>query len=89
LSILDLPDFSNALGQGYSASKALFEAALITVGRNRSLLICERCRAGQMIEYRRKLGDGSRTAEIIGMKCDRCGYTELDNDEDVWAAVGL
>ena len=42
-----------------------------------------------MIEYRRKLGQGERTAEITGRRCDRCGYTELDNDEDVWSAVGL
>ena len=52
-------------------------------------MICERCRAGQMVEYRRRLGAGPKTAEIVGRKCDRCGYTEIDNDEDVWAAVGL
>lgn len=42
-----------------------------------------------MVEYQRRLGEGSNTAEIIGRKCDRCGFTELDNDDDVWAAVGL
>jgi len=52
-------------------------------------LICDRCRAGQMVEYRRKLGEGQKTAEIIGMRCDRCGFTRLDNDDDIWTAVGL
>ena len=42
-----------------------------------------------MVEYRRKLGEGTNTAEITGRRCDRCGFTELDNDEDVWSAVGL
>jgi uncharacterized OB-fold protein len=52
-------------------------------------LICERCHAGQMVEYRRTLGGGEKTAEIVGTRCERCGYTQLDNDDDVWAAVGL
>ncbi len=52
-------------------------------------LICERCHAGQMLEYRRKLGQGSKTAEIVGTRCERCGFTELSNDDDVWSAVGL
>jgi hypothetical protein len=42
-----------------------------------------------MVEYRRRLSDGPNTAEITGSKCDRCGFTKLDNDDDVWAAVGL
>ncbi|MDV3293666.1 MAG: hypothetical protein LYZ70_05295 [Nitrososphaerales archaeon] len=52
-------------------------------------MICERCRAGQMVEYRRRIESGSKTAEIAGKRCDRCGFTELDNDEDIWASVGL
>jgi len=50
------------------------------------LLICERCHAGQMAEYQRQVGKGTT---IMGKRCDRCGYTELDSDDDVWSAVGL
>lgn len=42
-----------------------------------------------MVQYERKLGTGTSTATITGSKCDRCGYTALDNDDDVWSAVGL
>jgi hypothetical protein len=42
-----------------------------------------------MVEYRRTVGEGQRTAVMVGKKCDRCGFTQLDNDEDVWSAVGL
>ena len=42
-----------------------------------------------MVEYHRKLGAGEKTAEIIGTRCDRCGYTQLDNDDDVWSALEL
>ena len=42
-----------------------------------------------MVEYRRKLGAGQNVTEIMGTKCERCGFTHLDNDDDVWAAVGL
>ena len=42
-----------------------------------------------MVEYERKLGKGPNNATIMGSKCDRCGFTALDNDEDVWGAVGL
>lgn len=52
-------------------------------------LMCERCHAGQMVLYERKVGEGTRVAIISGSKCDRCGYVQLDNDEDVWSAVGL
>jgi predicted nucleic-acid-binding Zn-ribbon protein len=52
-------------------------------------LICERCHAGQMVEYQRKINSGGREASLTGRRCERCGYTELDNDEDVWSAVGL
>jgi hypothetical protein len=42
-----------------------------------------------MIEYERKVGSGQKEATLIGRKCERCGYTQLDSDDDVWAAVGL
>jgi len=42
-----------------------------------------------MVEYHRNLGNGANAAEIVGTRCDRCGFTRLDNDDDVWAAVGL
>jgi len=51
-------------------------------------LICERCHAGQMVKYERTVG-GDKPAVITGTRCDRCGFTLLDNDEDIWSAVGL
>lgn len=53
------------------------------------VLICERCHAGQMVAYERKVGEGEKSSTIIGSKCDRCGFTQLDNDDDIWSAVGL
>jgi hypothetical protein len=41
-----------------------------------------------MVNYERTVGSGS-TATIRGMRCERCGFTVLDNDEDIWSAVGL
>jgi len=41
-----------------------------------------------MLEYERTVGSGS-TATIKGKRCERCGYTELDNDDEIWSAVGL
>lgn len=52
-------------------------------------LICERCHAGRMVEYERTVGSGDKVATIRGAKCDRCSYTELENDDDIWSAVGL
>ena len=51
-------------------------------------MICERCHAGQMVEYRRTLM-GDKETTIVGSRCDRCGFTLLDNDDDIWSAVGL
>jgi hypothetical protein len=51
-------------------------------------LICEKCHAGQMAEYTRVI-QGKRPTLILGTRCDRCGFTLLDNDEEVWSAVGL
>ena len=52
-------------------------------------MICDRCHAGQMVEYDKVIERGSGEARLAGRKCDRCGYTQLDNDDDVWSAVGL
>jgi len=42
-----------------------------------------------MVEYQKKISTGTKETSLIGRKCDRCGFTQLDNDEDVWAAAGL
>jgi hypothetical protein len=52
-------------------------------------MICERCHAGQMVSYERVVGKGEKVARIAGSRCDRCGYVALDDDDDVWSAVGL
>ena len=52
-------------------------------------MICEKCHAGQLVEYQRQVGSWGKTATIKGTRCDRCGFIELENDEDVWSAVGL
>ena len=52
-------------------------------------MMCERCRAGQMVEYERTVGSEGKVATIRGSRCERCGFTLLDNDEDVWSAAGL
>ncbi len=41
-----------------------------------------------MLEYERSVG-GANAVTIRGLRCERCGFTDLDNDEDVWRAVGL
>ena len=51
-------------------------------------MICERCHAGQMLAYERSVGTDPKVS-IKGTRCERCGFTVLDNDEDVWSAVGL
>ena len=42
-----------------------------------------------MIEYEREFNSGVKKAKIIGLKCDRCGYIQLDSDDDIWSIVGL
>lgn len=42
-----------------------------------------------MVEYERKALAGGKEVVLRGRRCDRCGYTLLDNDDDVWSAVGL
>jgi len=49
--------------------------------------MCERCHAGQMEHYEKKLGPEGR-ATISGTKCSVCGFVLLDNDDDVWSALG-
>ncbi|MDA4111848.1 MAG: hypothetical protein OK439_04875 [Thaumarchaeota archaeon] len=52
-------------------------------------MMCDKCRAGQMIEYERTMTHDGKLAKIMGTKCDRCGYTKLDSDDDIWSIVGL
>ena len=51
-------------------------------------LICDRCHAGQMEDYEKKLGPDGRGV-IRVTKCSMCGFVLLDNDDDIWSALGL
>jgi hypothetical protein len=43
-----------------------------------------------MVEYERRVGPAAQKGVTLrGKKCDMCGYTQLDSDDDVWSAVGL
>lgn len=42
-----------------------------------------------MIEYEKKLKSNERNISVLSRKCDRCGYTKMDNDDDIWSLVGL
>lgn len=42
-----------------------------------------------MTAYEREAGKGPKRAVIRGFRCERCGYTELDDDEAIWSSVGL
>jgi hypothetical protein len=42
-----------------------------------------------MIDYERRVGRGDKVADIKGSRCERCGYTQLANDDEIWSAVGL
>lgn len=42
-----------------------------------------------MVEYERTVGTGDNTVRIKGARCDRCSHTLLENDDDIWASVGL
>jgi len=42
-----------------------------------------------MVAYERKVLAGGKEAVLSGRRCDRCGFTVLDSDDDVWSAVGL
>ena len=50
--------------------------------------MCDRCHAGQMESYEKRLGPGGK-ATITGMKCSMCGFVLLDNDDDVWSALSV
>lgn len=52
-------------------------------------MICDKCRAGQMLEYEKTFDSNGKRAKILGRKCERCGHIKLDNDEDIWSIVGL
>ena len=41
-----------------------------------------------MVRCERNLGETPNVVTIRGTKCDRCGYVELDDDDEVWSAVG-
>jgi hypothetical protein len=41
-----------------------------------------------MLPYQKTVGEKKATV-IAGTRCDRCGFTLLDDDEGVWSAVGL
>ena len=42
-----------------------------------------------MVEYERTITRGDKKTIILGSKCDRCGYIQLDSDDDIWSVVGL
>ncbi|MDA4122755.1 MAG: hypothetical protein OK456_06200 [Thaumarchaeota archaeon] len=52
-------------------------------------MICDKCHAGQMLEYQRTISSGTKETVLTGRRCERCGFTALDSDDDVWSAVGL
>ena len=52
-------------------------------------MMCDKCHAGRLVEYQRQVGSGGKTVTIKGTRCEMCGFTNLENDEDIWSAVGL
>jgi hypothetical protein len=42
-----------------------------------------------MMAYERKIGRDENAVTIKGTRCERCGFVSLNNDDDVWSAVGL
>ena len=43
-----------------------------------------------MIEYEKNFSSADNNkAKIVGLRCDRCGYIQLDSDDDIWSIVGL
>lgn len=52
-------------------------------------MMCERCRAGQVEQFGKKVGPKGHETILIGRKCSNCGYTQLDSDDAVWTVVGL
>jgi hypothetical protein len=39
-----------------------------------------------MVEYQKIVGS-AKPITITGSRCDRCGFTLLDDDEEIWSAV--
>jgi hypothetical protein len=67
----------------------LFPAVLNTCsGYTPRGLPCERCHAGELMDYERRI-EGEENVTIRGMRCSLRGYTELADDEAIWTAVGL
>lgn len=54
-----------------------------------SEIICDKCRAGIMEQFQRLMKNGEREIQIRGKKCSRCGYIQINDDDDVWSIVGL
>lgn len=42
-----------------------------------------------MVLYEKNVGETPNGVAIRAQKCDRCGYVQLDDDDEVWSAVGL
>ena len=42
-----------------------------------------------MLEYERTIVNGGKKTVIRGTKCERCGYIQMDRDDDIWSVVGL
>lgn len=42
-----------------------------------------------MVQFERRVGTGTKEVTLRGVRCDRCGYTSLDDDSDIWGTVGL
>jgi hypothetical protein len=38
-----------------------------------------------MLEYERTVGSTSKVT-LRGTRCERCGFTVLENDDEVWGA---
>jgi hypothetical protein len=41
-----------------------------------------------MLEYERKVGVEGKMATLTGLRCERCGFVLLSNDDDIWSSVG-
>jgi RNase P subunit RPR2 len=62
---------------------------MLEKGNEKVGMICDKCRAGQMLQYEKSFSSDGKSAKILGSKCERCGHIKLANDEDIWSIVGL
>jgi predicted Zn-ribbon and HTH transcriptional regulator len=72
------------------STKKLFQTTLFhtfTIGVTAEM--CPKCRAGQIEEYSKIIRSNGHDTTITGRRCSLCGFTELDNDDDIWSTVGL